>query len=397
MEKIKKFFGNFSLKSSFIFYTVLCLLIALLLSLFSFYICEKIQNVIFTSYEALFSDSLKKEGSIILNDGTLINEKIYFYSEDIHSLFSAKDNFIYNFLEFLKSFLIPFWFILMIIIESILFYSNILNKPIKILTSAAENISENNLDFNINYKRNNEMGKLCSSFEKMRTALIENNYETWRKMNDHKKLNASFSHDLRTPITVLKGQTDLLLKYIPEGKLTQDKIISGLNTLNQNIQRLENYTETMNRLQRIEDTEIHKEKIDIQEFLNLVKSSGKLLCGVKEFIFITNLSEKDEIIIDKEIFMRIYENLISNAVRFAESKITVSVLKKSNFSITVSDDGPGFTESEIEKVTDPFYKTKSNEFIHFGLGLHICKILCEKHCGFLTIKNDNGAIIEAVF
>ena len=64
------------------------------------------------------------------------------------------------------------------------------------LTTSANRIAENDLDFSIAYDRNDEMGLLCKAFEKMRSALEKNNREMWRQMNERKKLNAAFSHDL---------------------------------------------------------------------------------------------------------------------------------------------------------------------------------------------------------
>ena len=81
-----------------------------------------------------------------------------------------------------------------------------------LLTTSANRIAENDLDFSIVYDRNDEMGLLCKAFEKMRSALESNNREMWRQMNERQKLNAAFSHDLRTPLSVLKGYVEYLIR-----------------------------------------------------------------------------------------------------------------------------------------------------------------------------------------
>ena len=94
-----------------------------------------------------------------------------------------------------------------------------------LLTTSANRIAENDLDFSIVYDRNDEMGLLCKAFEKMRSALESNNREMWRQMNERQKLNAAFSHDLRTPLTVMEGHLGILQKYTPQGKLSADDVM----------------------------------------------------------------------------------------------------------------------------------------------------------------------------
>jgi len=97
--------------------------------------------------------------------------------------------------------------------------------------------------------------------------------------------------------------------------------------------------------------------------------------------------------------MQVYENLLANAVRFAGSAISVSVSVKDRcFVMNVSDDGKGFTVEELSEAIKPFYKS-SDEISqeHFGMGLNICKILCEKHGGYLKLENSNGASVTAAF
>ena len=100
------------------------------------------------------------------------------------------------------------------------------------------------------------MGLLCKAFEKMRSALESNNREMWRQMNERQKLNAAFSHDLRTPLTVMEGHLGILQKYTPQGKLSADDVMQTYAAMARQIERLKNYTSSMNTLQRLEDVPI---------------------------------------------------------------------------------------------------------------------------------------------
>ena len=119
------------------------------------------------------------------------------------------------------------------------------------------------------YKKEDEMGKLCVSFEKMRQALQENNEEMWRQMEERGRLNAAFSHDLRTPLTVLKGHAGMLLSGLPRGELTEEEVLEEVRVMSQHIDRLEGYVEAMAQLRRLEDVEVRECDLPVEEFTNL--------------------------------------------------------------------------------------------------------------------------------
>ena len=97
------------------------------------------------------------------------------------------------------------------------------------------------------------------------------------------RLNAAFAHDLRTPLTVLKGQSDILIKYTPE--LSEEKIIETAKMMQRHIARLENYVNTMNTLQRLEDIEIHCKSVDMVHFIKQLRDTGACICADKRFVF----------------------------------------------------------------------------------------------------------------
>lgn len=130
-------------------------------------------------------------------------------------------------------------------------------------------------------------------------------------------------------------------------------------------------------------------------FLEQLKSTAEVLSQGQKFKiqFVNDIAEKDSNI-DAQIVVRVFENLISNAVRYAESTVTIRCKSADGvLAITVSDDGRGFTDEDLKQATKPFYKSKTNTSeLHFGLGLNICKILCEKHGAALCLKTANMAV-----
>lgn len=376
MDTVKK---KKSLKWDFVKYFSICIILILAGSL-----------LLGSSAEKIFSSDASRYALFIGDDGTVSiitkSERIpknYILFLDIVNLFRCID--------------IPLWSLLCVVVCGIIFYHRKIEKPISILLEASENISNNRLDFSVEVPEKNEFGELCLSFEKMRVALKENNIEMWRQVEERKRLNAAFSHDLRTPLTVLKGQSEILSKYVP--KMSEEKIIETAETMKRHIIRLETYVNTMNDLQRLEDVEVKKELVDVKELEHQMRITGAAVCKGKEFVLYQNIFDVDSVKIDTSIAMQVYENLLSNAVRYAKRKIEIAIDKKDSLLLlNVVDDGAGFTAKDLSNAMKPFYKAENeinNE--HFGMGLNICKMFCEKHGGYLQISNENGAKAVAAF
>lgn len=276
------------------------------------------------------------------------------------------------------------------------YYRKKLREPITQLQNGVERIQEDNLDFHIEYDGDDELGRLCCSMEKMRRELRQKHKALWESLEQRKLLNASVSHDLRTPITVLKGYLDYLEKNIPQDKLTEDMLLDTVSSMQGAVNRLELYVESVRDIEKIENIEIEKRSENVKLLLNELRSNVLQLAGNKEII-ISNDITVDKIQIDKGVFFRILENLLQNALRYAEKQVSINLSHKKDFLIlTVKDDGKGFSAADLEKATTVFY-SNDKEKQHFGIGLSVCKILCEKHGGLLYVGNqkEKGACVTA--
>ena len=276
------------------------------------------------------------------------------------------------------------------------YYRKKLREPITQLQNGVERIQEDNLDFHIEYDGDDELGQLCCSMEKMRRELRQKHKALWESLEQRKLLNASVSHDLRTPITVLKGYLDYLEKNIPQDKLTEDMLLGTVSSMQGAVNRLGLYVESVWDIEKIENIEIEKRSENVKLLLNELRSNVRQLAGDKEII-ISNDIAVDKIQIDKGVFFRILENLLQNALRYAEKQVSINLSHKKDFLIlTVKDDGKGFSAADLEKATTVFY-SNDKEKQHFGIGLSVCKILCEKHGGLLYVGNqkEKGACVTA--
>ena len=277
-----------------------------------------------------------------------------------------------------------------------IYYRKKLREPIAQLQNGVERIQEDNLDFHIEYDGNDELGRLCCSMEKMRRKLRQKHKALWESLEQRKLLNASVSHDLRTPITVLKGYLDYLEKNIPQDKLTEDMLFDTVSSMQGAVNRLELYVESVRDIEKIENIEIEKRSENVKLLWNELRSNVRQLAGNKEIILSNDITV-DKIQIDKGVFFRILENLLQNALRYAEKQVSINLSREKDFlTLTVKDDGKGFSAADLEKATTVFY-SNDKEKQHFGIGLSVCKILCEKHGGLLYVGNqkEKGACVTA--
>jgi signal transduction histidine kinase len=311
------------------------------------------------------------------------------------SLNQANPNDIYRILSML---VVPIVFVICIIAGGMAFYLRKLKKPLAILDEASTRIASGDLDFKVEYNINNEFGRLAASFETMRKSIYQTNCEMWRMMEGRKQLNAAFSHDLRTPLTVLQGYCDFLLKYIPEGKINGEKTISTLSTMKIYLERLEGYTATMSSLQKIGEIELVPKDMELNAICKELNNMATILAANKKFSICCG--DTTMLPVDLKAVTQVFGNLISNASRYAKNEIKVTCEAKNGFlAITVADDGPGFTAEALKNATAPYFRDEKGHpnTMHFGIGLYICRVICEKHGGTLSLENDGGGKVIAKF
>lgn len=376
-----------SLRKSLVLYVIAFVVLAVFLSVTTFSICDGVAEGIRASYPPSGEKYyLTNEQGEQLGDGTYIGT--------VPVPMSKEDERTIALLEKLPIVATPLYSAFCIIAAALLFYRNRLKKPLAELRTASEKIANNDLDFSIDYDNNDELGQLCASFEIMRTTLADNFSKMWRQVEERKALNAAFAHDLRTPLTVLKGYNEML-------QSSGDEQTSEIAvTMGKHLSRMEAYVSSMSTLRRLEDTQPEYETISLQPFLSSLQESAQIICTQNEkTLYLQNETSACEICVDRSFITQVYNNLLSNAVRYALTSITLSFsIQDNGFCLCVSDDGKGFDKNTIYKVTNPYFTEESDYAEHFGLGLYICKLLCERHRGYLKIDSiSKGAKVSAFF
>ena len=372
MDKMKRARQDLSLPKSLVLYIVIFVMLALVLSVMTNSICERAAEAIRMSYSA------SGEKYYLTNEqGERLGDGVYIGKEFVP--LSPSDERTINLLKLLPLIAAPVYSALCIIAAALLFYRKKLRNPLAELRAASEKISNNDLDFSIGYDSKDELGGLVGSFETMRAMLANNFSEMWKQVEERKALNAAFAHDLRTPLTVLKGYNEMLQVNADE----RTRKIAA--TMGRHISRMEAYVSSMSSLRRLEDTQPKYEAVSLQPFLSSLQENAQMVCTQnRKALHLQNEAPACELFIDRSFILQVCNNLLANAVRYARTSITLSFsLQNKGLLIMVLDDGKGFDKNIVRKVTNPYF-TEEDRAEHFGLGLYICRLLCEHHGGYQT-------------
>ena len=303
--------------------------------------------------------------------------------------------------DFLQTFTVLIVSVVGNIIAVFLFYKHKLKNPIEELELASQQVGRNNLDFHITYENKDEMGRLCEEFERMKEQLAENNHQLWKIIEEEKALRAAIAHDIRSPLSVLAGYQEMLSEYLPEEEIDMDRALGMVNESKKQIERMDTFVETMRKMSSLDTRELVVEEItsmqleiDIQAELNVFEKKFGKRCELE------CVETAEKFSGDKEVILEVIENLLSNAFRYAKTKVEMEVLLTcSELQIRVKDDGVGFTVDK-QKATELFYQQNVKDSLkHSGMGMYISRLYCEKHGGQLLIENEkqSGAVITAVF
>ena len=373
MEWIK----NMSLKKSLFTLTLINLLLALSLSAVVFVGCTKLSAVFAPSGVQI----------IVGADSTIKTE----FPEPVAGATAVR-----NALAIFQFVLPMLFFIVALILTASLFYRCKLKEPLAILMDGANRMMQNDLDFIIPAVSEDELGQLCVTFETMRQSLLNSNRELWRQTEERKRLNAALAHDLRNPITVLKGSVKMAKHCAGTGNTPQ--LMDDLERIDAYTGRIERYVETMSKVQRLEQVQPEKVTFDTAALsADLEKALGFSAADHGKQLYFHGLSAGGTVTLDKGMLFQVAENLTTNALRFAKENVSVELsIEGENLKLEIADDGDGFPAEFLKNGIQPFRKG-TEEAEHLGMGLYICDLLCHKHGGALKIANTNtGAVASAI-
>lgn len=262
-------------------------------------------------------------------------------------------------------------------------------QQVRILTQAAKEISQGNLEFSMTVKSNDEIGELASIFEQMRGKLLEARELQTKYEENRKELIASISHDLRTPMTSIKGYARGIVDGVAR---SPDKVEHYARTIYQNAGAME---KMINELFLYSTLDLKKvsmelEEVDLRSFLfdYLEELYDRLKQDGGRVVFTHHPDEAYVVMADRSQIRRVVENIVQNSLKYMDKpakSIEIRLLSEANrVRVEIEDNGVGIAPDALPYIFESFYRAdeaRNSSTGGSGLGMAIAKQIIEAHNG----------------
>ncbi len=280
--------------------------------------------------------------------------------------------------------------------------------PIRKLQIAAENIKEGNLDFKIDTvgAEQDEMNELCQTFEDMRRRLKENAEEKIAAEQESRDLISNIAHDLKTPITAVKGYAEGIIDGVAN---TPEKIDKYVRTIYSKANEMDTLINELTLYSKIDTNKIpyNYAKINVEEyFKDCIEEIGIDLETRNIGLAYYNYTERDVVIIaDPEQLRRVVSNIVGNSAKYMNKPngfINIRIKDVGDFiQVEIEDNGRGIPAKDLPYIFDRFYRgdvSRNSATGGSGIGLSIVKKIIEDHGGkiWATSKEDTGTVMYFV-
>ena len=278
--------------------------------------------------------------------------------------------------------------------------------PLVKLKKATQNIKEGNLDFVLDVEGNDEFSQLCQDFEEMRRRLKESTEEKNLIEKENKELISNISHDLKTPITAVKGYVEGIMDGVAD---TPEKMDRYVRTIYNKTNEMDHLINELTFYSKIDTNRIPYtfSKLNVEDYFSDCAEEVGLELETKgiELVY-ANYVENDVVVIaDGEQIRRVIHNIIGNAIKYMDKKrgiIQIRVKDVGDFiQVEIEDNGKGIGAKDLPYIFDRFYRTdisRNSSKGGSGIGLSIVKKILEDHGGkvWATSREGSGTIMYFV-
>ncbi|MGN0351385.1 MAG: sensor histidine kinase [Roseburia sp.] len=278
--------------------------------------------------------------------------------------------------------------------------------PVKKLQVATQNIKEGNLDFTLEENSDDEIGELCRNFEEMRQRLKDNVEEKVSNEKENRTLISNIAHDLKTPITAIKGYAEGLMDGVAD---TPEKREKYIRTIFNKANEMDTLINELTLYSKIDTNRIpyNFAKLNVSEYFeDCVEEIGLDLEAKNIGLAYFNYADEDTVIIaDPEQLRRVINNIIGNSVKYLDKQkglINIRIKDVGDFiQIEIEDNGRGIAAKDLPYVFDRFYRadaSRNSATGGSGIGLSIVKKIIEDHGGkiWATSKESIGTVMYFV-
>lgn len=270
--------------------------------------------------------------------------------------------------------------------------------PIHMLQMATQNIKNGNLDFEVEVHNKDEIGELCEDFEEMRIRLKDNAEEKIRSEQQSKELISNISHDLKTPITAIKGYVEGLIDGVAD---TPEKRNKYLQTVYSKAIDMDHLINELSFYSKIDTNKIPYTFNRINVVGYFEDCAEDLSRELEEehigFAYQNYVDDSVQMIADAEQIKRVINNIVGNSKKYsdkADTKIRMTVKDVGDFvQVEIEDNGKGIAAKDLPYIFDRFYRTDASRNSSkggSGIGLSIVKKIMEDHGGKIWVTSKEG-------
>lgn len=295
---------------------------------------------------------------------------------------------------FITALFSPFIYVIIFTLVFSKIFTNSINKPLQLLMDASRKIREKDLDFEVDYHSENELGRLCNAFSEMKEELKNSLSAQWKMEQDRIEMVEALAHDLKTPLSIIRGYSEALIDSDTGSSEKQSRYLA---IIKENAEKGSNLVRQMQYTADLESSgrNLNLVPINIMSFTEQKVYNYELQAKQKEIEITTEIQGAGDrlCLIDVEKLERILDNIVSNSLQYTPKggRINISAkVEQNRVFYEISDSGTGFGKRDREKIFNKFYrgdKARGSKDGHSGLGLYIAKQLVAKHGG--SIKVDN--------
>ena len=279
-----------------------------------------------------------------------------------------------------------------------------ITSPIRDLRIATRRIADGDLDFTLETKRNDEFGDLTSDFEKMRTRLAQAEEEKRRYNDQSKELISNISHDLKTPLTTIKGYVEGIMDGVAD---TPEKMDHYVKTIYSKANEMDRLVNELSLYSRIDSNRMpyHFTLLNVKGFFDDCAEEMDIELKERDVLFYyeNQVMEETTIIADPEQLRRVISNIMGNSIKYMDKKpaiIRLNVEDEGDFiRVDIADNGPGIEGRDLERIFDRFYRTdesRNSAMGGSGIGLSIVRKIIEDHSGriWATSRAGEGTVMH---
>ena len=270
--------------------------------------------------------------------------------------------------------------------------------PLTQLKEATKNIKEGNLDFTIEKTGVDEIGDLCDDFEEMRKRLKESAEEKVAFDKENKELISNISHDLKTPITAVKGYVEGIMDGVAD---TPEKMDRYIRTIYNKANEMDRLINELTFYSKIDTNRIPYtfNKIHISDYFEdcVDELSVELESSGVSLTYFNYLEEDAVVIADAEQLKRVINNIVSNSLKYMDKPkgvINIRLRDVGDFiQIEIEDNGKGIAQKDLANIFERFYRTDASRNSSkggSGIGLSIVKKIMEDHGGQVWATSKEG-------